>query len=135
MCRNFSFPLNHLDSQDNLTWIENMTQQFSVKSTYRVALKLKFGDWAEHSSTREHDATWGRIWKLNFPLKVLTFIWKACNNHLPTRNNLCQRKAQIEATCEFCQREPETTNNIPCALVLPICTECVGFDKRLSLEM
>ena len=89
-----------------------MTQQFSVKSTYRVALKLKFGDWAEHSSTREHDATWGRIWKLNVPLKVRTFIWRACNNYLPTRNNLCRRKAQIEATCEFCQWEPETISHV-----------------------
>nr|XP_023892530.1 uncharacterized protein LOC112004511 [Quercus suber] len=45
-----ALPLNHLDSQDNLTWTANKTQKFSVKSAYRVALKLKYGDGAEHSS-------------------------------------------------------------------------------------
>ena len=44
--------LNHLDSQDNLIWTANKTQQFSVKSAHRIALKLKSGDWVEHSSAR-----------------------------------------------------------------------------------
>ena len=99
-----ALPLNHLDSQDNLIWTTNKPQQFSVKSTYRIALKLKSGDWAEHSSTRQHGATRGRIWKLNVPLKVRNFIWRACSNCLPTRNNLWRRKVRIEATCDICQK-------------------------------
>ena len=87
-----ALPLNHLDSQDNLIWTANKTQLFSLKSAYHIALKLKSGEWAKHSSAREHGATWGRIWKLNVPPKVRTFIWRACSNCLPTRNNLCQRK-------------------------------------------
>ena len=107
-----ALPLNHLDSQDNLIWTTNKTQQFSVKSAYRIALKLKHGDWAEHSSARQHGATWGRIWKLNVPPKVRNFIWRACRNCLPTRNNLWRRKVRIEATCDICRQEPETTSHV-----------------------
>ena len=56
-----ALPLNHLNSQDTLTWTKNKTQKFSVKSAYQVALKLKSAGWAEHSSAREHGTTWGRI--------------------------------------------------------------------------
>ena len=104
--------LNHLDSQDNLIWTANKTQQFSIKSTYRIALKLKSGDWVEHSSTRQHGATWGRTWKLNVPPKVRNFIWRACSNCPPTRNNLWRGKVRIEAMCDICQQEQETTSHV-----------------------
>ena len=34
-----SIPLDHLQSQDTLVWIENSAQKFSVKTAYRVALR------------------------------------------------------------------------------------------------
>ena len=107
-----ALPLNHLDSQDNLIWTANKTQQFSVKFAYRIALKWKSRDWVEHSSARQHGATWGRIWKLNIPLKVLNFIWRACSNCLPTRNNLWRRKVRIKATCDIYWQDLETTSHV-----------------------
>ena len=65
-----ALPLNHLDSQDSLIWTENRAQKLSVKTAYRVALKLKSTGLAEHSSVQAHGITWGKIWKLNAPPKV-----------------------------------------------------------------
>lgn len=65
-----ALPLNHLDSQDSLIWTENRAQKLSVKTAYRVALKLKSTGLAEHSSVQAHGITWGKIWKLNVPPKV-----------------------------------------------------------------
>ena len=107
-----ALPLNHLDSQDTLTWTKNKAPKLLVKSAYRVALKQKFAGWVEHSSAWEHGMTWGRIWKLNVPPKVRTFIWRAYCNCLPTRNNLCRRKVRIEPICEFCRQEPDTTSHV-----------------------
>ena len=56
-----SLPLNHLDSQDTLVWTENKANTFSVKTAYRVALRLKSVALAEHSSVRAHGVTWGKI--------------------------------------------------------------------------
>ena len=80
-----ALPLNHLDSQDSLIWTENRAQKLSVKTAYRVALKLKSTGLAEHSSVQAHGITWGKIWKLNVPPKVWISIWRACSNCLPKR--------------------------------------------------
>ena len=64
-----SLPLNHLDSQDTLIWTENKSKTFSVRTTYRVALRLKSATLAEHSSVRAHGVTWGKIWKFNVHLR------------------------------------------------------------------
>ncbi|XP_075654689.1 uncharacterized protein LOC142624833 [Castanea sativa] len=87
-----SLPLNHVDSQDTLVWTKNKAKTFSVKTAYRVALRLKSAALAEHLSVRAHGVTWGKIWKLNVPPKVRTFLWRACSNCLPTRDNLSRRK-------------------------------------------
>ena len=103
--------LNHLNSQDTLIWKENKAHEFSVRTTYQVALRLKNTSAAEHSSARVHGVTWTKIWKLKVPPKVRTFLWRACPNCLPTRDNL-SRKLQVEAICEFCRQEPETVTHL-----------------------
>ena len=115
--------LNHLNSQDTLIWKENKAHEFSVRTTYQVALRLKNTSAAEHSSARVHGVTWTKIWKLKVPPKVRTFLWRACPNCLPTRDNL-SRKVQVEAICEFCRQEPETVT--PLALGMSICKKCLG---------
>ena len=36
-----AIPLNNLNSSDELVWKENSTQNFTVKTTYKIALGLK----------------------------------------------------------------------------------------------
>ena len=91
-------PLNQLSSPDKLIWKENRTHSFSVRTAYQVALRLKNPHQAEHSSVQVHGSTWRRIWKLNVPPKVSTFIWRACSNCLPTRENLHRRWITVEST-------------------------------------
>ena len=42
-------PLSQLDSQDSLIWIANKTHNFTVKSAYQIALRLKTSERPEHS--------------------------------------------------------------------------------------
>ena len=83
-----------------------------MKTAYKVALRLKSGALAEHSLAWQHGVTWRKIWKLNVPPKVQTFLWRAYSNYLPTRDNLSRRKIQVEATCELYCQEPETVAHI-----------------------
>ena len=105
-------PLNQLSSPDKLIWKENRTHSFSVRTAYQVALRLKNPHQAEHSSVQVHGSTWRRIWKLNVPPKVSTFIWRACSNCLPTRENLHRRWIRVESTCEICHQQPETNSHL-----------------------
>ena len=92
--------------------MENRAQKFSVRSAYKVAVRLKNQPKAEHSAARLHAWTWKEIWSLNVPPKIRTFIWRACSNCLPTRDNLHRRRVRVEPTYELCKQEPETTTHI-----------------------
>ena len=71
-----------------LIWKENGKHEFTVKSAYQVALRLRQKVDAEHSRAQEDGRRWKMIWKMNVPPKIKTFIWRACSNILPTRDNL-----------------------------------------------
>ena len=69
-------------------------------------------NWAEHSMTREHSLVWNKIWSLNVPSKVRTFLWRACSNYLPTRDNLHWRRVSVESHCKICHHSSETVSHI-----------------------
>ena len=46
---------------------------------------------------------------MNVPSKIQHFIWRACNNSLPTKLNLSRQIPIPNAICERCGREIEDT--------------------------
>ena len=107
-----ALPLNNLQAQDSLIWMENKARTFSVKIAYHVALRLKQQQVVEHSKARSDKSTWKKIWTLNIPPNVRNFIWRACSYCLPTRANLHRRKVHVEVVCGLCKQKPETTGHI-----------------------
>ena len=61
-----AIPLNNLHSSDELVWKENSTQNFTVKTAYKIALGLKNQPQGEHSQARQNGRIW-KVWKLNVP--------------------------------------------------------------------
>ena len=98
--------------RDTLTWKENKSREFTVKTAYQVALRLSQSCSGEHSSASQDRHLWKKLWSLNVPPKVRTFMWRACCNVLPTKSNLARRKVQIDPKCSFCGQEDETTQHI-----------------------
>ena len=107
-----AIPLNRSCSRDCLIWKENRRHEFTVKSTYQVALCLNQQVEAEHSKAQEDRKWWKKIWALKVPPKVKTFLWRACSNILPTRDNLFRRKIQIDPICELCSQTRETCDHL-----------------------
>ena len=107
-----AIPLSNLHTRDSLIWMKNKSRTFSVKSAYQVAVRLTQQHDEEHSVARRDQPIWKKIWSLNVPPKVRTFLWRACSNSLPTRANLHRRKVQIESLCGACCQEPETTGHM-----------------------
>ena len=87
-----AIPLSRIAGRDKLWWNENRGKTFSVKSAYQVALRLKQQSHVEHSTAALDRPIGNKLWSLNVPPKVKTFIWRACSNILPTRDNLHRRK-------------------------------------------
>ena len=103
--------MDRLNSPDLLIWTENAAAKFTVKTAYRLALCLNKQPWAEHSLSRAYKPVWRGIWALNIPPKVRTFLWRACSNCLPTRENL-YRRVQVDTRCDICHHQSENTSHI-----------------------
>lgn len=57
------------------------------------------------------DYTWN--WKLNPPPpKVKIFLWKACNDGLPSKERLERSHFFLPQECPFCNHHSETNNHL-----------------------
>jgi hypothetical protein len=97
--------------QDRQIWAYSTDGLFFVRSAYFLELERK----ARHngcSSLGNHQRPiWKMIWKLRVPRVTQLFIWRACNNILPTKENLHRRKIVTDPLCPLCGREVESTGH------------------------
>ncbi|KAL5817649.1 hypothetical protein ACOSQ3_026027 [Xanthoceras sorbifolium] len=54
---------------------------------------------------------WKYLWSLPIPSKIRIFVWKACNDILPTRKLLCSRKVIVSWLCPLCDLYPESVDH------------------------
>ncbi|KAH9669444.1 reverse transcriptase domain-containing protein [Citrus sinensis] len=85
---NIPLPRNH--SRDQVIWHYDRKGEYSVKSGYQIALKIKVPD--TPSSSVNSNNQWKVIWTLNIPEKIKIFLWRAIRNLLPTAVNLWRKK-------------------------------------------
>jgi ribonuclease HI len=107
-----TIPISLSNQEDRLIWRGTAKGVFSVKSAYHLQKELENSQLAENSSRRQDSVIWKYIWKLNIPNTEKVFFWRACQNILPTRENLKRRKIITDAKCLVCEREVESTAHI-----------------------
>lgn len=66
----------------------------------------------ESSGVRNRGLIWPRLWKLNLPNKIKVFGCRACQEILPTKENLARRKITEDGICELCKQEAETVLHV-----------------------
>lgn len=109
-------------------WKEIRSHVFSVKFVYQVALQLKDQLYAEHFTAGSDWPAQKKIWALNVPPKVHTFVWRTCSNILPTRKNLHLRRVRIEPRYELCCHQVKLVGRIlwECPLARNVQALCHG---------
>ncbi|GLT69089.1 hypothetical protein SLA2020_412680 [Shorea laevis] len=85
-------PIGSINTNDRPTWWHNAHGEFSVKSAYHLQKQLIAASEGESSSSDHLRAHWRHLWKLRVPHAAKVFLWRACNNALPTKANLFRRK-------------------------------------------
>ena len=93
-------PLPRQPNPDQVVWHYDKKGEYSVKSGYQLALKMKTPDMA--SCSEEKQNFWNAIWYLQIPEKVKIFMWRAFNDLLPTMENLWKRKVVQFPRCQRC---------------------------------
>lgn len=99
-------PINPGMTEDSQSWVWTKNGEFSVKSAYRVALKVlkekKMSDGGECSDSVQMKKMWKKIWSLNCPSKIKHFLGRSSKNILPINHCLKIRKLAVKENCVFC---------------------------------
>ena len=105
-------PISYSLPEDKLIWMGNNRGDFSVKSAYHVAHDLiEATDEVECSLGDPLKPLWKNLWRLNLPVKVKIFAWRAYVNGLPTREKVCTRGITTSNECPICGKELETIHH------------------------
>ena len=87
-----SIPLNFRLPCDQMVQAFTPKGDFTVRSAYKLALEMEMvhdRSFGEASNNRSNKLFWKTIWRLNVPDKVKSFAWRASNNIISTKANLC----------------------------------------------
>jgi hypothetical protein len=105
-------PVSFTSQVDACIWRGTKNGSFSVRSAYYIQMEMEKRGLAESSSTGERSKVWKQIWELQIPNVEKSFLWRACHESLPTRQNLYRRKIVDNASCPICRMEEETALHI-----------------------
>ncbi|XP_062171126.1 uncharacterized protein LOC133876913 [Alnus glutinosa] len=93
---------------DKIIWNGTSSGMFSVKSAYHMAsdlMRQKNGECSFSSGSRDF---WKNIWAINVPNASKNFLWRACQNALPTKQNLLRKGVVENDICPCCQLDVES---------------------------
>lgn len=106
-----TIPISFTNQPDVQVWRGTRNGILSVSSAYHF-LKERDGIQQPECSLRPGDnALWRGIWNLHVSNTSKNFMWRACQNLLPTKDNLIRRKVVNDLLYPICSLEAETTYN------------------------
>lgn len=117
---------------DYMVWGGTKAGVYMVRSAYHLAKDVWSRETGGGSSTSSSMTNmWKHIWKIRGPRTVKMFLWQACNDILPTKENLFKRKITEDPLCPICRLEVETVGHILWSFssARDVWTEC---DKNLQ---
>lgn len=85
-------PFSRRSPTDRVVCAHTPSDMFSTSSAYKLLAASITASNARSSSVEPQKQFWRGIWWLCVPNKIKHFIWRACNNALPTKSNLFQRQ-------------------------------------------
>lgn len=107
-----AIPISSSNQSDCIRWMFSKDGQFTVKSAYWAAKRLKDVASSTPSSSSNNPAPWKWFWHLRIPHKVKIFLWRCMRGILQTKVNLQRRGSVLDATCPRCCVAPETMDHV-----------------------
>jgi hypothetical protein len=83
-----NIPISPRQIKDRLVWAGTKNGLFSVRSAYNLDLELLDRQKGCASVTPSTRSSWKLIWQLKIPRTVQLFLWRVCNDILPTKGKL-----------------------------------------------
>ena len=80
---------------------------FTTSRAYKLIVSRDSMSNASSSSVENQKKFWKSLWQLRVPNKIKHFVWKACNEALPTKTNLHHHHVTNFDICDLCGELPE----------------------------
>lgn len=127
--------LSPLKQEDKLVWSGSTSGSFTVRSAYFLEKSYRTRATGECSRAEANRDFWKSIWSLQVQPAVKHFVWKVCNNLLPTKENLFIKNIVSDPFCPLCQMEEESAGHISwsCPSVMGVWQECSHRVQKLSI--
>jgi hypothetical protein len=121
-----SIAISPRSQSDRMRWSGTKNGEFSVRSAYYLAVEGRSRDSGSCSNPVTSNPFWKRLWTLNVPLAVQMFLWRGCNNILPTKEKLYHLKVVSEPFCPQCGAEVESSGHFlwRCPMAIVVWAEC-----------
>ncbi|KAL0405586.1 UNVERIFIED_CONTAM: putative mitochondrial protein [Sesamum latifolium] len=109
-----SIPLARHGSEDIVVWYYTKNGIYSVRTAYYLQRKLNLQKHAADAapSSSDHGNSWNFIWSCKVPNKIKTFLWRVCQNAIPTGPNLARKGFEIDDSCAFCHSHKEDLEHL-----------------------
>jgi len=122
--------------EDRLIWRGTKHGVFTVRNAYYLELERRLANKGECSRKLDIQSFWKFLWNLPLPSVVKNFVWKVCNDILPTKVSLLQRKVVEDPFCPFCLIHPETPSHLlwTCPSSVALWQESTRKIQKLTLE-
>lgn len=91
-------PLPSISRMDSWYWLLDSKGEFTVRSCYR---KIR------GESGCQEGGFWKKLWNLQLPGKIVKFLWRACQNVLPTMAELVKKQVEVSMLCGWCNLHVE----------------------------
>ncbi|XP_057790943.1 uncharacterized protein LOC131008058 [Salvia miltiorrhiza] len=101
---------SNLNNRDKPFWPGEKLNMYTVKSRYKLAMKIRQRN--EASTSSEGSVLWNWIWGLDVIPKVKLFMWKCLANAIPTAMALRRRNVDIDPCCRRCGTHEETMEHV-----------------------
>lgn len=107
---------------------------FLVRSAYYMEKERVEATHGNCSYQSDLYLIWNRIWGMKIPNSLKNFLWRACHDILPTRDNLKRRGIDLVPSCIFCSSEGEIVMHIlwSCPSALDVWGDCGKKIRKCS---
>lgn len=114
--------------EDKWYWRKERYGQYSVKSAYIFMQESK-----PQSNLFGNSDFWKRMWNLQIPPKIKTFMWRAITGCLPTKDALRVKHVNVTVECPLCNYADESVAHVflKCSFA-SLCWNAMGFDTNDS---
>lgn len=94
-----NIPISPRLMKDRLVWAGNKNGQFFVRSAYFLDLERVNRFRGSSSISPYSRECWKLLWNLKIPRSTQLFLWRVCNEILPTKEKLWKRKLVEDPLC------------------------------------